>query len=207
LKGNKCYEVMREGRISYLQKMQNATEWERRSNDCVEYRCDNESGFVSMSICNSTDEASRFCLEGKCNTGYANSTNKDKVIVEIVLTEGVHIDEIDIAVLTDTISTLCSVSSDKLSVGYEVDGNGYILRVFVYIDDESTANVIATALTNMDKGKDCPYGILCRTKTVFVNGHGIEVKSLSVSGSRIREANIFFTLFMVISFSVMMLTY
>jgi len=203
LKGNACFEVVCEGSNCGLEKMKNATEWESRTNGCIEYRCDNESGFVFWSICNSTDKAGRFCLEGVCMENDDESTKKGKVFVEIVLTEGVRVEEINATQLAEMIGLLCNVSSDKLTIGYEIDANGYVLRVYVYVGDESTANVISTVINDMNKEVNCQYGILCRAKQVVVN-NGLEIASLS--GSERRETNSILTLFLfvLVAFQLMM---
>ena len=44
------------------QKWKNVTDWEERTDGCVEYACSVDSGLVSRSMCN----APRKCIEGKC---------------------------------------------------------------------------------------------------------------------------------------------
>jgi len=51
--------------------------------------------------------------------------------------------------------------------------------VLSYIDDENTANMIAGAINNIDKGEGCKYGSICRMTIKRVNIVGNEINHLS----------------------------
>ena len=44
----------------------NASEWESKTNGCVEYWCDNSSGFVNRSKCISTNTTISTCINDEC---------------------------------------------------------------------------------------------------------------------------------------------
>jgi len=37
------------------------------------------------------------------------------------------------------------------NLGYEVDDDGYIIRIIVYLNDEDTANIIANVIENISR--------------------------------------------------------
>jgi len=63
---NHCYEVACDGTKWAIMKRKNATEWENKTDECRRYQCSNEKGPVSWSICNSTRNVGRMCVNGKC---------------------------------------------------------------------------------------------------------------------------------------------
>jgi len=61
---NHCYEVICENNEWKSRKKKNATEWENQiSNECIQYKCDNETGANSLSLC---DEQSQICVNNQC---------------------------------------------------------------------------------------------------------------------------------------------
>jgi len=63
---NHCFEVVCDGTKWILQQRQSAIEWENQTDECMFYQCNNESGPVSWSICNSSRTVGNKCVEGKC---------------------------------------------------------------------------------------------------------------------------------------------
>ena len=44
-----------------MDKRDNSTEWESKSNACYEYQCHNDSGAIYWKECNNTDNTERVC--------------------------------------------------------------------------------------------------------------------------------------------------
>ena len=165
---NICFIPIYEDDGFIMKKRKNATEWEKQSNGCIKYECDNESGFVSWSICNSSDGINRLCLNNdKCVL--SNEIPEDKkAYVEIEVNDGVKVTDINITEIIDTINILCNISSAEIAIGYENDDYGNIIRVMIYIDDENKANDIADMMTKMSKNDDCNLVSICRAKNIRV---------------------------------------
>jgi len=63
---NHCYEAVYINGNFVQQKRKNATEWENKTTGCVEYRCDDVNGGITLDICNSSDGISRKCVDDEC---------------------------------------------------------------------------------------------------------------------------------------------
>ena len=73
---------------------------------------------------------------------------------------------------TDIVETICSssgVKTDDIIVEIEMDENGHIISVNIYVDDEESANMIMDSINELEKGEDCGYGVLCRSKSVKIS--------------------------------------
>ena len=56
---NQCYRVLVQSENpddAIIEKRENATDWERRSNNCTEFFCNNETGPVSRITCHDSNE-------------------------------------------------------------------------------------------------------------------------------------------------------
>jgi len=49
-----------------VRKTENATKWENQTDQCFEYQCSIDSGYIRWSMCNSTANVTRTCVNGKC---------------------------------------------------------------------------------------------------------------------------------------------
>jgi len=64
---NRCYFVECQSNHGFsVSKRDNATWWEKRNDNCSEYHCDNITGPISWSNCNSTGCTSRTCKNNQC---------------------------------------------------------------------------------------------------------------------------------------------
>ena len=143
---NHCYYSEYNDNGSFIMRKRNkAIEWEKQSNECIERRCINETGFVSWSMCNSTNETNRVCVN---NEQCVEKKNVKKPYIEVDVDDSLKILDVNLTTTTDTISLLCNVSSSGITVGYESDDDGNIIRIIIYVDDEDTANIVADILDN-----------------------------------------------------------
>jgi len=69
-------------------KRNNATEWEEQKSGCFEFLCDNKTGAINVSTCNSSGRISRKCVDDQCEEEEVND-----VVVEIEFNEGVSVDQ------------------------------------------------------------------------------------------------------------------
>ena len=163
---NHCYKgTYNEGEIG-TEKRKNATDWENKTSGCMMYQCNNESGSLSWSICNSSESTSLMCLDDKCIQKDSYADRKASVVIDF--TDGVNVNEMNLTDLIETISRLCGLDPSEIEIGFEIDDYGYVMSVTVFVDDESTAKVIAEKINDLDKGEGCGYAILCKRKTVRV---------------------------------------
>jgi len=146
------------------QKRKNTTEWESQTDECMEYKCVKDDGFVSLSTCYSTDKTNRVCVNHRC----IDDETIKKTYVEVELDEGVKATEVNVAAIIEAISALCEISSDLIEIGYVLDSNGNVLRVLVFVGDEQTANIVLQTIQSLEQGSNCKAGILCRNKRVSI---------------------------------------
>ena len=130
---NHCYEGICLGdALGQIQRM-NASEWINRTNGCYEYECDNERGGVSHSKCGDL-----VCINGEC-------TSEDNIreavwFVEIEISDSGD-DPISIQGILVELRALTGI--DDLAIKIEYDEEGYIVSATVYVDDKTTASIIA----------------------------------------------------------------
>jgi len=181
-KENKCYEVKCKGDDWALEKRNGVLEWEGRTDKCVEYLCDNETGFIFRGICSSTNEARHFCVESLCIDSDEEQKAQANAVVEIEMTaDSVQIGDMNLTLLMETLSELCNVPSNKMRIGYESNNRGFVFRMYFYVDEESAADRIVETLSKLNK-EQCSYGVICHMESFVVsyqNGH--------VSGSKRTE--------------------
>jgi len=163
---NHCYKgaFIDGGLVQQVRK--NATMFEGRTDGCVECHCYNDTGPVSWSLCNSTDKVNKVCVDGFCNESRIYEENT--WIVEIKVDDDVKPEELDTAEMSSNITSLTGLSEDEFTIGFEIDGNGHVVRIILYVKDEKNANMIADAVDDIKKGEGCTYGIFCRTTGVRV---------------------------------------
>ena len=123
-----------------LMKRDNATKWENQTNECIHYECDNSSGFIWWSMCNSSDNINRTCVNGQCIDGKVVEDRKWRVEISI---EEIKAIDINITNIIDDIANLTGIAKEELTVGIEIDDNGHVISIIVYIEDEETANIVA----------------------------------------------------------------
>ena len=165
---NQCCEVMCNGTDFFVEKSEDAKSWENKSNSCVRYMCDNESGMTQWRVC----ESEQFCVNEKCFS--EDDIDKQwEVIIDIEETDDVNVTDVKMS-----INNLTGIDTDLITIAVEINEKGIVVRIIVYVDNKDSAIVIADELERIkDKGK-CEYGVLCQTKSVRVREH---VKDLSIS--------------------------
>jgi len=171
---NECYEVICDGNKWILSERENASKWEKQSNECIHYQCNNDTGFMKWSMCNSTVNNNRTCVNNKCIDDH--NLNENKWVIEIEM-EDVKAIDVNMTEVIDSIATLTGVNENDITVGMITDENGYVISIVVYVDSEETTNSIVEAINNIDKGELCEYGVLCKTYAVTVKG--IEDRAIS----------------------------
>jgi len=146
---NQCYEVSCKEEKWVIKERSNVTRWKEQSNGCVIYECDNETGQTSTSICESVGDVVHVCKEGMC---VVEQTPEDKPwIVEIDVTPEIGQNETDINGLAETVANISGVERASISIGYETDEHGNVIKVFVYIDSNENAMLLAQAIQEIKK--------------------------------------------------------
>jgi len=140
--------------------------WYNQTNECIQYGCDNDGGLLSWSICTSSNDITRICLNGvKCIVNKTIPNNN--VYIEIETNYGYQLNDFNASVLLEEIEEKFGIESDEIIIGYETNEEGYIVHIILYVEDEETANIIITAFNDMDK-TNCVNGTFCNTKTATV---------------------------------------
>jgi len=165
---NQCYDVVcdEDSHRWVFQKNTNATEWEKRMNGCFEYKCDNVTGLFHNNICETSDNSVHECVNDTCIVK-APPSDKDWS-VEIELQEGVTVNDMNVTDVLETIRLQCGIDTASVTVAWESDEKGNIIRIILYLEDEDEANKLSVSVNKMEKGKGCEFGVLCKSKLVTV---------------------------------------
>jgi len=175
-----------EGEIATRDR-KNASDWQNRTNACVEYSCDEEKGPVMETVCLSTKEQRYVCENDGCLVMYSGTT------VEIDL-NNVYANDINTTELRAEIETLSGVS--VMDVGLELEERGLVMRVVIPVNNNQNGQVIVDAVNNLDKeDKNCEFRTLCKTKIARLIKELIEV---SESGSVHGNSFMFVSLLLVV---------
>ena len=133
---NQCYEpVCNENNAISIERRNNATKWESRSNGCYEFHCYNDSGPIYWKNCNRTGE---ICENGQC------VSEKEEVTYSVEIdVDRLNVTDINMNELQDTISNLTNVEEDKIRIQVDTNDNDEIVRIIVTVvdDDEATEKI------------------------------------------------------------------
>jgi len=168
---NSCYKGYHTENGFVQEKKKSAIDWESQTNGCVEYKCVNDTGDVSWSLCNSSHAVVRLCLNDQC------IEQRRKKGASVVFDVDKHKPAtLNISSIVYTLANLTGLDEDTISVGYQLDDEGYIVSVIVYAEDDHDIDVIVEAVDSAEKeGENCKYGILCEAKNIRV----IEIDDVS----------------------------
>lgn len=106
--------------------------------------CDNESGLQSRFLCNSTEDEPRICLDGQCIEKEILTENKTTLVIE--LQDGVEAEDINTTQVLEDLEAITGSRKEGMSLGYETDERGFIVRLVVLFDDEQAANFAASVM-------------------------------------------------------------
>ena len=144
---NECFEIVcDEGSNKWvIQQREKAIEWESKTNDCIHCECNNESGNIFWSKCNSSEHFFQMCVNEECVE--TEIVKEEKWIVEVEF----DIDPSIIATLNttellETISEMTGIDLDDLSSGVDFDTEDDSWRMNLMANDEESAELIADTL-------------------------------------------------------------
>jgi len=152
---NHCYEVLCEGNEWVVKKRKNATEWEKLSDDCIRYECNNDTGSVAWNmICNNSDELTQMCIDGKCINNKTLIEEAVSIVFELV--DGVLADDINATETKVRIVTEFGIEPDRVKIGWEVNDEGKVVRIVIFVDNVETAENILKSVQecNESQGND-----------------------------------------------------
>jgi len=135
------------------EKRKNATDWEKRSDECIEYQCDNNSGGLAWMICKHSEENNVICIDSKC-VDEEKEAPSDKMAVEIVIKDMEAI-EMNIDKLEELILVQCGIEDGSIIIGWEVNEDGTIIRILIYVDDEETGQKVLAFFN--EQGIECSH--------------------------------------------------
>ena len=159
-------------------KRKNATEWEELEGDCLFHFCDNDTGRMSWSECNSSENVTHMCVNGQCVED--SDSLIEQPYVKIELADGIKVTDINSSEILDIIHVQFGIEVEGISIGWEGNEEGYIFYVIIYVKDDTTASVVGEAVKNLPQGEDCQSAIVfCKRTGVEINIHD---QSLVVSG-------------------------
>jgi len=199
---NRCYKGSFFNHTLVQEERRNVIEMRLRNNGCASFDCNNDTGIHSWSLCNGTGMENGTCVNGQCLQSRSQFQQQFKRRVEVVFQLSKKVKAVDID-LEEFRLNLCKITGkdpDALDVGYEVDEEGYVIHVFVLVEDDDTG--VAVAGAGGSEGVCLIAEILCNT-----TGEVIVVQPLSFSGAQSQQNMVmkvgFITLFLAIIVAMM----
>ena len=132
---NRCYEPVCNDDIISMEKRENATFWERKTTECYEFQCNNESGPVYWKQCNKSGEV---CENDVCVV--KKEEKKYSVIIEVI--NGIHLTDFKMTEIRSVISNLTNIDADKINIRINTNEKDEIIEIIVIVNDETTAEHI-----------------------------------------------------------------
>ena len=166
---NRCFGVSvdeGDGSVVIAQR-ENSTAWVNQTNGCMNFTCDNKTGPAALAICKSDDEVNRMCVDGACVEERAKEEIAWIVEIDIEKTDAA---EVNTTELKAEISDMCHLDPERITIATEVDENGQVVRVLVFVDSKDSAQVIAELVNGISSASgECGYdNTLCRSKRTRV---------------------------------------
>jgi len=155
-KYNQCYELVKCGEPDAEVRIRaNTTQWIQQTDGCVEYRCDNRTGRISWSNCNSTK-----CIEGICESTRPIQQTEN-LTVDLTVDMPVH--EWNMSEVVQTFVDLSKTQSEETKVGLKVNDEGTVVQIFLMINAPEGAGVVETVATQCSHDPDTPviYDDMC----------------------------------------------
>jgi len=145
---NQCYEVTCVGGNAKVEKRENVTRWESRSNGCIEYSCDNNTGIVAAVKCGKDD----VCIDGEC---VKFSELKKQGYSAVMDLEGMNEADVNASDVERILSTETDPESD-MKVGTVIGDDGSALSIVVNVPAEIDADAFTDSVGKINK-EDCNY--------------------------------------------------
>jgi len=213
---NKCYEKVCKGDGEFVErKTEKAYLWEHQANGCFEYHCDNRTGFISWSKCNSTKEIQRVCLAGKFKCSEVGRKSPEKSsdddskgsdeksttvdenddVVESIDNSYKIVFEIDsnstdfsLEKFIKRVLEKSKVDPEGVVFGANINNNGEYMSVYITVASRQDADIIADTVNHDEEIE-------------YVKSSHVEGRSLIAKASHIKELMLFIftTLVIVIS--------
>jgi len=175
---SKCYHVKSfiSNHSWIVQKDDEAIAWENATDGCVEYKCDNSTGFSSSTLCNNDFGASSFCMvDRQC---FTNIYIGKRYIVSMDV-QGASIPSESSVEIINRTAKLTNLNPLMWMLGKGMNSKGVINHLYIFVDKKTTADNIKYAVDHLDKGPLCEKGILCNVTSIEV----LRDKSVASSSS------------------------
>ena len=118
------------------------------------------------------------CLKEEC---------KKDIYVEIELAYSIEVDYLDVDVILEILKEEIGIDTSGILIGWDTDESGRIIRVIIYVDDEATANLISSRITDV-------WPIVRRARVVVVNADNLSRASMKFVGGMSEIVLILFVL-------------
>ena len=145
---------------------------ERGVTKCLEYICFDENEVVSWGKCTESEDGSRKCVNQECKADEETESDIESGAVSIVidLDEGATIIDLSVTDILTKLSDECGIKPDEMTIEWESDDQGRLIRILIHMNDEDTARRIADSVSYYSKNqKECNLGILCRSVSVHIS--------------------------------------
>jgi len=123
-------------------------EFEKQRTGCIEHTCDNDIGLITWSLCNSTESQNLVCMNDRCIED--KSVMDEKVKIEIEIEEGLKAIEMNTSDFVESLSLQLGIEKELISMAYECDNEGNIVRIILYVNNEQDVNAIVEGVKKLN---------------------------------------------------------
>jgi len=162
---NHCFEPVYVDGKFVERKLKNATSWEEQTNVCTQYYCHNQIGPLSWSMCNTTGNTSRLCMDTMCVDDYEKKIKQWTVAFAV---KNVTYNDVNVEDLNANFSKLSGIQKYDINTVLETDVEGDVLNFVVPVRNENTAKSLDDAIMNLYKGENCTYGVICHINSSII---------------------------------------
>ena len=118
-----------------VEETEKATEWKSKTDECVEFSCHDKSGLEKRRRCSNAEERVSLCfVDGSCISEESIPWNW-KVVLDVEEENDISMGDIKIS-----IHELTGIEVNELVFALEINDEGSITRIFVYFEDNDSAN-------------------------------------------------------------------
>jgi len=161
---DQCHMAVCGGSMGLVQREYDyVTEWKEKTDNFVEYSCDDTAGLVHRSLCNSSENVTMMCYNDSCTEKAPYMGERWAVEVDTEFGDMINVSFSTIAYEAGVVNTT--------NVGIEMDAEGNVVRIILFADSKSEAENVKDKVDRIINYESCSfyfYNALCWGKETRV---------------------------------------
>jgi len=176
------------------EKREKAISWENKTDDCFQYVCDNESGYLYYDKCVSNGK-NGICMDGKCVESEDIPNDEWKIQIDFV---NVNLTAYNSTEVLKVSSNESGVGMNEMKLVTETDDGGNVLRIIVLVNDGDKAQIVRRTLHKYLNESDCNISFLCQDNVAGIATVPVANTLVHDLMDESQSVHSFFTFFFVI---------